>query len=81
MDKSLNQPVEVQQKVWVKFEQEMNFDVSNEGGSPALNNIVGLSGHLGFVSTSVKSIQLIQNRGHWSVAVKTSLKTFNFHLT
>jgi hypothetical protein len=77
---SLKQPVEIQQKVRVKFEQEMSFDVSNGGGSPALNNIVGLSGHLGFVSTSVKSIQLTQKEGHWSVAVKTSLKTFDFDL-
>jgi hypothetical protein len=77
---SLNQPVEVQQKVRVKFEQEVNFDVSNDGGNPALNNVEGLSGHKGIFGAAVKTIQLTQNQGHWSVAVKTPLKTFNFDL-
>ena len=77
---SLNQAVEIQLKERVKFEHEMSFDVSENGGNPALNNIVGLSGHKGILGTSVKSIQLTQNQGRWSVAVKTPLETMNFDL-
>jgi hypothetical protein len=77
---SLNQPVEVQLKLKVKFEHEMSFDVSENEGNPALNNIVGLSGHMGILGTSVKSIQLTQNGGRWSAAVKTTLKTIKFDL-
>jgi hypothetical protein len=77
---SLDQPVEVQEKIKVDFAQEMSFDVSNDGGNPALNNVEGLSGHKGIFGAAVKTIQLTQNQGHWSVAVKTPLKTFNFEL-
>jgi len=77
---SLNQPIEVQHKIRVDFAQEMSFDVGNEGGNPALNNVKGLSGHKGIFGAAVKAIQLTQNQGLWSVAVKTALKTFNFVL-
>jgi hypothetical protein len=77
---SLNQTIEVQQKVRVKCEKEMSFDVSDDGGNPSLNNIVGLSGHKGIFGAPVKSIQLSQNQGGWSVAVKTPVKTINFGL-
>jgi|SRR5580765_1602991 hypothetical protein len=77
---SLAQPVEVQKKIKVDFAQEMSFDVSNDGGSPALNNVQGLSGHMGILGAPVKAIQLSQNQGHWTVAVKTPWKTFDFDL-
>lgn len=77
---SLNQPIEVQQKIKVEFAQEMSFDVSIESGIPGLNNVKGLSGHKGIFRAAVKAIQLTQKQGHWSVAVKTPLKTFNFEL-
>jgi hypothetical protein len=77
---TLNQPVQVQQKIKVDFDQNMSFDVSNEGGAPSLNNVEGLSGHKGIFGAAVKTIQLTQNQGQWSVAVKTSLKTFTFDL-
>jgi hypothetical protein len=77
---SLNQAIKIQLKLQVKFDQEMSFDVSENGANPALNNIIGLSGHMGILGTSVKSIQLTQNQGRWSVAVKTPVKTINFDL-
>jgi hypothetical protein len=66
---SLDQPVEVQEKIKVDFAQEMSFDVSNDGGNPALNNVEGLSGHKGIFGEAVKTIQLTQNQGRWSVAL------------
>ncbi|HLX84388.1 MAG TPA: hypothetical protein VKR59_10860 [Terriglobales bacterium] len=80
VDISLNQAIEIQLKVRVKFEHEMSFDVSENGGDLALNNIVGVSGHMGILGTSVNSIQLTQNHGRWSVAVKTPVKTINVEL-
>jgi hypothetical protein len=63
----------------IRFAQDTSFDVSEDAGNPALNNIVGLAGHK-MVWVNVQSIQLTQNQGRWSVAVKTSVKTINFDL-
>lgn len=76
----LARPIEVQHKIKVEFAQEMSFDVTNEGGNPALNTVKGLSGRKGIFGAAVKAIQLTQTQGRWSVAVKTSLKTFYFDL-
>jgi hypothetical protein len=63
----------------IKFAKDTGFDVSDDAVSPALNNIVGLAGHK-LVWVNVQSIQLTQNQGRWSVAVKTPLKTIDFDL-
>jgi hypothetical protein len=78
---ALNQDTELSVKnTRIKFAKDTSFDVSDDAVSPALNNIVGLAGHKGFW-VNVQNIQLTQNQGHWSVAVKTSLKTIKFDLT
>lgn len=63
----------------IKLAKDTSFDVSDTAASPALNNIVGLAGHK-LVWVNVQSIQLTQNQGRWSVAVKTPLKTIDFDL-
>jgi len=63
----------------IKFAKDTSFDVSDDAVSPALNSIVGLAGHKLFW-VNVQSIQLTQNQGRWSVAVKTPLKTIDFDL-
>jgi hypothetical protein len=63
----------------IKFAKDTSFDVSDDVASPALNNIVGLAGHK-LVWVNIQSIQLTQNQGRWSVAVKTPLKTIDFDL-
>lgn len=77
---SLNQPIQVPAKVPVKFEKDISFDVSDVGGSPALNNIVGLAGHK-LVWVNVHSIQLKQNQGRWTAAIGTAVTTINIDLT
>jgi len=72
---TLNQDTELSLKsTRIKFAKDTSFDVSNDAVSLALNNIVGLAGHKLFW-VNVQSIQLTQNQGRWSVAVKTPLKT------
>ena len=63
----------------IKFEQNTSFDVSDDAVSPALKDIVGLAGHKVFW-VDVQSLQLTQNQGRWSVAVKTPLETIDFEL-
>lgn len=63
----------------IRFAKDTSFDVSEDAGNPALNNIVGLAGHK-MLWINVQSIQLTQNQGRWSVAVHTSIKTINFDL-
>jgi hypothetical protein len=76
---ALNQDTELSLKnTRIKFAKDMSFDVG-DAASPALNNIVGLAGHKLFW-VNVQSIQLTQNQGRWSVAVKTPLKTIDFDL-
>lgn len=77
---ALNQDTELSLKnTRIKFAKETSFDVSDDAVSPALNNIVGLAGHKLFW-VNVQGIQLTQNQGRWSVAVKTPLKTIDFDL-
>jgi hypothetical protein len=77
---ALNQDTELSLKnTRIKFAKNTSFDVSDDAVSPALNNIVGLAGHKLFL-VNVLSIQLTQNQGRWSVAVKTPLKTIDFDL-
>jgi hypothetical protein len=76
---ALNQDTELSLKnTRIKFAKDTSFDVS-DAASPALNNIVGFAGHKLFW-VNVQSIQLTQNQGRWSVAVKTPLKTIDFDL-
>jgi hypothetical protein len=76
----LNEDTELSLKnTRIKFAKDTSFDVSDDAASPALNNIVGLAGHK-LVWVNVQSIQLTQNQGRWSVAVKTPLKTIDFDL-
>jgi hypothetical protein len=77
---ALDQDTEVSLKnTRIKFAKDTSFDLSDDAVSPALNNIVGLAGHKLFW-VNVLSIQLTQNQGRWSVAVKTPLKTIDFDL-
>ena len=77
---TLNQDTQLSLKnTRIKFAKDTSFDVSDDAVSPALNNIVGLAGHKLFW-VNVQSIQLTQNQGRWSVAVKTPLKTIDFDL-
>jgi hypothetical protein len=77
---ALNEDTELSLKnTRIKFAKDTSFDVSDDAASPALNNIVGLAGHK-LVWVNVQSIQLTQNQGRWSVAVKTPLKTIDFDL-
>jgi hypothetical protein len=77
---TLNQDTELSlNNIRIKFAKDTSFDVSDDAASPALNNIVGLAGHKLFW-VNVQSIQLTQNHGRWSVAVKTPLKTIDFDL-
>jgi hypothetical protein len=77
---ALNEDTELSLKnTRIKFAKDTSFDVSDDAASPALNNIVGLAGHK-LVWVNVQSIQLTQNQGRWSVAVKTPLKTIDFGL-
>jgi len=77
---ALNQDTELSLKhTRIKFAKDTGFDVSDDAASPALNNIVGLAGHKVFW-VDVQSLQLTQNQGRWSVAVKTPLETIDFEL-
>jgi hypothetical protein len=78
---ALNEDTELSLKnTRIKFAKDTSFDVSDDAASPALNNIVGLAGHK-LVWVNVQSIQLTQNQGRWSVAVKTPLKIIDFDLS
>lgn len=78
---TLNQDTDVlMNKTRVTFGSAISFDVNDADGDPALINIVGVTGHKGMFSASVKNIQLNQNQGHWSAAIKTSLTTINIDL-
>ena len=77
---TLNQDTQLSLKnTRIKFAKDTSFDVSDDAVSPALNNIVGLAGHKVFW-VDVQSLQLTQNQGRWSVAVKTPLETIDFEL-
>lgn len=77
---ALNEDTELSLKnTRIKFAKDTSFDVSDDAASSAFNNIVGLAGHK-LVWVNVQSIQLTQNQGRWSVAVKTPLKTIDFDL-
>ena len=77
---ALNQDTELSFKnTRIKFAKDTSFDVSDDAANPALNNIVGLAGHKLFW-VNVQSIQLTQNQGRWSVAVRTPLETIDFDL-
>jgi hypothetical protein len=64
----------------IKFAKATSFDVSDDAIGPALNNIIGLAGHKVFW-VNIQSIQLTQNQGRWSVAVKTPVKSLTFDLS
>jgi len=77
---TLNQDTELSLKnTRIKFAKDTSFDVSDDAVNPALNNIVGSAGYKLFW-VNIQSIQLTQNQGRWSVALKTPLKTIDFDL-
>jgi len=77
---ALNKDTELSLKdTRIKFAKDTSFDVSDDAISPALNNIIGLAGHKLFW-VNVESIQLTQNKGLWTVAVQTPIKTITFNL-
>lgn len=77
---TLNQDTELSLKnTRLKIAKDTSFDGRDDAVSPALKNIVGLAGHKLFW-VNLQSIQLTQNQGRSSVAVKMPLKTIDFDL-
>jgi hypothetical protein len=63
----------------IRFKEDVSFDVTNVPGNPALNNIAGVSAHK-VLWIDIKSLELRQDQGHWSLEVVTPVKTITFDL-